>query len=185
MLQAVQSWKSRPLFKLEPFLDLHTKQMSNGKFLGVPTTALDLPSDVSTGSNTSREELEFPWFFSYFTIELLHDSLHLLVLYHLPYPLCWEARPGWDPVPSNHTGRFLLTASNILGNPRQMDFIWVFLLLLLNEYEEEGESDPGKRRMTQKGNEPGNDPQKSILAFFLRLAVGFLKWYFFNFILKY
>lgn len=52
-------------------------------------------------------------------------------------------------------------------------------MLPLNEYEGEGESDPGKKRMTQKGNEPGNDPEKcKYIGSLLRLVVSFLEWLF-------
>lgn len=42
-----------------------------------------------------------------------------------------------------------------------MDFIWVFLLLLLNEYEEEEESDPDKKEWPRKGMSQEMTPKKA------------------------
>lgn len=59
-----------------------------------------------------------------------------------------------------------------------MYFSWVFLLLL-NEYEEEGKSDPGKKEWPRKGmsQEMTQKKKESILAFF-RQVVGFIKLHF-------
>lgn len=122
--------------------------------MGDLTINPELFSVVSSESNTSRKALECPWFFCS-AIDLLYGSLNLSVLYHLSHPLHWGAQSGCDQVALN------LTASWILGNPRQIYLIWLFFAIITTKWIQIRRREwPRQKRMTQKGNEPANDPVK-------------------------